>query len=278
MKELSPSAGWRKKLYRIIFLSDTPAGKTFDIILIVAILSSILVVMLESMEPIRREYGSLLRGVEWFFTILFTIEYILRIICVSVPRRYIISFYGLIDFAAIAPTYLSVIIPGSHYFLVIRALRILRVFRVLKLVLYLKEAEYLMFALRASRYKITVFLSWVLLLVFIMGSLMYLIEGEQYGFSSIPKSVYWAVVTLTTVGYGDISPQTGLGQFLAAIIMLLGYSLIAVPTGIVSVEIAGAAQKRTAEKECPSCGKSGHYKDAKYCMSCGSELNKSDTV
>lgn len=255
MKELCPPAGWRKKLYQVIFESDTPAGRNFDIILIAAILSSIMVVMLESMEPMRREYGSLLHALEWFFTGLFTIEYILRIICVSAPRRYIISFFGLIDFAAVAPTYLSVIIPGSHYLLVIRALRILRVFRVLKLVLYMKEAEYILYALKASRRKITVFLSWVLLLVFILGSMMYLIEGEEHGFSSIPKSVYWAVVTLTTVGYGDIAPETGLGQLLAAIIMLMGYSIIAVPTGIVTVEMAGALRKRLRERKCPSCGK-----------------------
>ncbi|UCG77381.1 MAG: ion transporter [Nitrospirota bacterium] len=265
MKEL------RQKLYEIIFEADTPAGKLFDVVLIISILLSVLAVMLDSVSSIRVRHGDLLYAVEWFFTILFTIEYLLRIFCFRRPAVYMKSFFGVIDLLSILPTYLNVLMPGSRYLLVIRVLRILRVFRVLKLARYVKEANHLMQALRASRRKITVFLFVVLTLVIVFGSLMYLIEGEKNGFTSIPRSVYWAVVTLTTVGYGDISPQTGIGQFLAAIIMVLGYGIIAVPTGIVTVEMSRVNQKITT-KVCQECSAEGHDFDADYCKACGEKL------
>ena len=230
----------REKLYHIIFESDTPAGKAFDVVLLVAILLSILIVTLESVQWIMAKYTAEIKAVEWFFTVIFTVEYVLRIY--SAPRRthYIGSFYGLIDFVSILPTYLSLFIAGTQYAMVIRSLRLLRVFRVLKLTHFLGEAEVLRKAMRQSAAKIIVFIGVVITLVFIVGSLMYLIEGPENGFTSIPISVYWAVVTLTTVGYGDIAPQTVAGQTLATIVMILGYGIIAVPTGIVSVEMSRA--------------------------------------
>ena len=267
---LSP---WRFKLHEIIFEADTTAGKWFDIILILSILVSVLAVMLDSVSGIRVNYGSWFYRVEWFFTILFTIEYLLRIICVGKPIGYVTSFYGVVDLLAIIPTYLSIILPGSQYLLVIRILRILRIFRVLKLVQYISEARLLRQALRDSRRKITVFIFTVLTMVVIFGSLMYLIEGPVHGFTSIPRGIYWAIVTLTTVGYGDISPQTGLGQFLAALIMILGYSIIAVPTGIVTVAFARVESKAEFKTQaCPQCSAEGHDQDAKYCKYCGAPL------
>ena len=264
---------WRLKLHEIIFEADTTAGKWFDIILILSILVSVLAVMLDSVSGIRENYGSWFYRVEWFFTILFTIEYLLRIICVGKPIGYVTSFYGVVDLLAIIPTYLSIILPGSQYLLVIRILRILRIFRVLKLVQYISEARLLRQALRDSRRKITVFLFTVLTMVVIFGSLMYLIEGPVHGFTSIPRGIYWAIVTLTTVGYGDISPQTGLGQFLAALIMILGYSIIAVPTGIVTVAFARAESKAEFKTQaCPRCSAEGHDQDAKFCKYCGAHL------
>jgi voltage-gated potassium channel len=267
---LSP---WRLKLHEIIFEADTPAGKWFDVVLIFSILLSVVAVMLDSVSGIRENYGSWFYTVEWFFTILFTIEYILRIVCVGRPIGYITSFYGIVDLLAIIPTYLSIVLPGSQYLLVIRILRILRIFRVLKLVQYISEARLLRQALRDSRRKITVFLYTVLTMVVIFGSLMYLIEGPVHGFTSIPRSIYWAIVTLTTVGYGDISPQTGLGQFLAALIMILGYSIIAVPTGIVTVAFAKVESKAGFNTQaCPHCSAEGHDRDAKFCKYCGARL------
>ncbi|MFN2128844.1 MAG: ion transporter [Anaerolineales bacterium] len=267
---LSP---WRLKLHEIIFEADTPAGKWFDVVLIFSILLSVVAVMLDSVSGIRENYGSWFYTVEWFFTILFTIEYILRIVCVGRPIGYITSFYGIVDLLAIIPTYLSIVLPGSQYLLVIRILRILRIFRVLKLVQYISEARLLRQALRDSRRKITVFLFTVLTMVVIFGSLMYLIEGPVHGFTSIPRSIYWAIVTLTTVGYGDISPQTGLGQFLAALIMILGYSIIAVPTGIVTVAFAKVESKAGFNTQaCPHCSAEGHDRDAKFCKYCGARL------
>ena len=264
---------WRLKLHEIIFEADTPAGKWFDVVLIFSILLSVLAVMLDSVSGIRENYGSWFYTVEWFFTILFTIEYILRIVCVGRPIGYITSFYGIVDLLAIIPTYLSIVLPGSQYLLVIRILRILRIFRVLKLVQYISEARLLRQALRDSRRKITVFLFTVLTMVVIFGSLMYLIEGPVHGFTSIPRSIYWAIVTLTTVGYGDISPQTGLGQFLAALIMILGYSIIAVPTGIVTVAFAKVESKAGFNTQaCPHCSAEGHDRDAKFCKYCGARL------
>src|SRR5210317_1019121 len=264
-------APWRKALHEIIFGAETPAGKWFDILLIISILASVLAVMLDSVSSISIQYGTILYGIEWFFTIIFTIEYILRLTCVGRPLLYATSFFGVVDLLAIVPTYISLLIPGSEYFLVVRILRILRIFRVLKLVQYMSEALLLMKALRASSRKITVFLFTVFTLVIILGSLMYLIEGAQNGFTSIPRSVYWAVVTLTTVGYGDISPQTNIGQILAAFIMVLGYSIIAVPTGIVTVELSQVSRKK-ATRSCTDCSAEGHDSDALFCKYCGAKL------
>ncbi len=267
-----PHRGWRNTLFEIIFEADTPAGKWFDIVLIATILLSVLTVMLDSVSSIRTQHGAWLYVVEWFFTILFTVEYILRLICVGRPVRYAVSFFGIVDLLAIVPTYVSLVIYGSRYLAVVRVLRVLRVFRVLKLGHHTKEAGMLKKALYASRRKILVFLFVVVTLVVIIGSLMYVIEGGEGGFTSIPASVYWAIVTLTTVGYGDVSPQTGLGQFLAAIVMILGYSIIAVPTGIVTVEWAQANSPKLNTQACPNCSAEGHDGDAKYCKSCGAKL------
>jgi voltage-gated potassium channel len=264
--------GWRETLFEIIFEADTPAGKWFDIVLIISISLSVLTVMLDSVGSVRAKYGNLLYAAEWFFTILFTVEYILRLLCVGRPTKYALSFFGVVDLLAILPTYTSLLFYGSRYLSVVRILRVLRVFRVLKLGHHTKEAALLKRALHASRRKILVFLFVVLTLVTIIGSVMYVIEGEENGFTSIPRSVYWAVVTLTTVGYGDISPNTGGGQFLAAMVMILGYSIIAVPTGIVTVELAQAYTDKSTSQACPNCSAEGHDRDAQYCKFCGMKL------
>jgi len=264
---------FRKRLYEIIFESDTPAGKLFDILLIGIIIISVAVVMLDSVRSIRAGWSAELRMAEWFFTLLFTIEYGLRIYCVNKPTKYIFSFFGVVDLLAVIPTYFSIFLPGTVYIVVIRVLRILRVFRILKLGAYLGEADILMLSLKASRKKIEVFLFTVMMLVIIFGSLMYLVEGEENGFTSIPRSIYWAIVTLTTVGYGDIAPVTNLGQVLASFIMICGYSIIAVPTGIVSAEMFYAAEKRKVRRMCESCGSRFHEEDAVYCRHCGNKFN-----
>ena len=267
--QLSP---WRAQLHEVIFEADTPAGRLFDIALLVAILASILAVMLESVSSIRINHGTALRVVEWVFTILFTVEYTLRLISVRKPLAYASSFYGIVDLLAILPTYLSLFIAGTHSLLVIRALRLLRAFRVLKLVHMFNEAQVLVAALKASRDKIIVFMGTVLAMVVILASLMYLIEGPEHGFTSIPRSAYWAIVTLTTVGYGDIAPQTVLGQALATIVMFMGYAIIVVPTGIVSAEIAQARVSTIRSIACPACGLDVHYPDSVYCRGCGAQL------
>lgn len=272
IKERKPLSGWRRKLHEIIFEADTKAGKYFDVALIIAIIISVIVVMLDSVSSLRAEYGRLFTSLEWFFTILFSIEYFLRIICVGNPLKYITSFFGIVDLLAILPTYAGLIFPGGHYLLAIRILRVLRVFRVLKIVQYLGAANKLKMALIQSRRKIFVFLFVVFVLVIIFGSIMYVIEGEENGFTSIPKSIYWAIVTLTTVGYGDISPQTPLGQAIASIIMILGYGIIAVPTGIVTTEMARGEFKPVSTQVCPNCSREGHETDAVYCKYCGSKL------
>ena len=244
----------------------------FDVLLILAILMSVVMVMLDSVGTIQRSYGPFLLAGEWFFTILFTIEYLLRLLSVGRPMAYATSFFGVVDLLAILPTYLSIIVPGAQYLLVIRILRVLRIFRILKLVQYLGEARLLTQALRASQRKITVFLFVVLTLVTIFGSLIYLIEDPKDGFTSIPKSIYWSIVTLTTVGYGDISPKTDLGQLLSAIIMIIGYGIIAVPTGIVTVELTQAYKRKVSTQACPECSAEGHDTDAKFCKYCGSGL------
>lgn len=263
---------WRQRLHEVIFEADTPAGKLFDVLLIVSIVISVVLVMLDSVSGIRAQYGRALYFGEWFFTILFTVEYVLRLMSVGRPMAYAKSFFGIVDLLAILPTYLSIFFPGTQYLLVIRLLRVLRIFRVLKLVPYLGEARVLMQALTASRRKVTVFLFTVLILVVIFGSLMYLIEDPESGFTSIPQSIYWAIVTLTTVGYGDISPQTGLGQLLASLIMITGYSILAVPTGIVTVEMAQSFKRNISTQACPECSAEGHDTDAKHCKYCGASL------
>ena len=264
--------GWRAQGHEIIYEADSPAGKAFDVALIATITLSIVVVMLESIDRYGREYGPMLRTAEWIFTGLFTLEYVLRLLCVGRPMRYATSFFGVVDLLAIVPTYASVLIPGAQFLIVIRALRILRVFRVLKLAPYVAEVEMMMRAMRASARKIFVFIYAMLTLVVILGSLMYLIEGPEHGFTSIPRGVYWAVVTLTTVGYGDISPQTSVGQALAALIMILGYGMIAVPTGIVTVEMSRTARQPVSGQACPSCSAEGHDPDAVHCKLCGAAL------
>ena len=267
-----PRARWRTVLHEVIFEADTPLGKGFDVLLIVSILASVIAVMLDSIASVQSQYGRLLYGIEWLFTIIFTVEYVLRLICVGRPLKYAISFYGVVDLLAIIPTYVSLFLPGSQYLLVIRILRILRIFRILKLVPYLGEARLLMKALRASSRKITVFIYTVMTLVVIFGSLMYVIEGGANGFTSIPRSIYWAIVTLTTVGYGDISPQTVLGQTLASMVMILGYAIIAVPTGIVTVEMSRAFSGKVSTQACPECSAEGHDADARHCKFCGAVL------
>jgi Ion transport protein. len=267
------AARLRARFHEIIFESDTPAGRAFDLLLLVAIVASVFVVMLESVASIRARAGPTLRALEWFFTILFTIEYALRLFTVQRPLRYAVSLFGLIDLFAVLPTYLSIVFPGAQSFLVIRLLRLLRIFRVLKLGEYLRESHVLAQALRASRRKIQVFLLSTITIVVVVGTLMYVIEGEEHGFTSIPVSIYWAVVTLTTVGYGDLAPVTPLGQSLAALLMLTGYGIIAVPTGIVTAELARAASAGTVSSQaCPSCGLGAHEHDAVYCRKCGAKL------
>lgn len=265
---------WRRKLYVIIFESHTPAGKGFDIALLIFILASILTVVLESVQSIRVDYTLLLINLEWFFTIIFTIEYFLRIITSPRPLRYILSFYGLVDLLSILPTYLTFFYSGSKFLVVIRGLRLLRIFRILKLSRFLGEAETLKKALKGSVAKIIVFIGAVMTIVIIIGALMYLIEGPENGFDNIPVSIYWAVVTITTVGYGDIAPKTTEGQILATLLMLLGYGIIAVPTGIVSAELTRADRKsRPTVRPCPHCKPEDHQPDSQYCRFCGLQLN-----
>jgi len=263
----------RHRLHEIIFEADTPAGKAFDVVLLFSIVASVLIVMLDSVSEYSAAYGDLFYGIEWFFTILFTIEYVLRIYSVQKASGYIFSFYGLVDLLSILPTYISILLPGSQYFLVIRILRVLRVFRVLKFAQYLIEINQLRKALASSRRKITVFIFTVITITVIVGSLMYVVEGPENGFTSIPKGMYWAIVTLTTVGYGDISPQTNLGQMMSAVIMILGYGIIAVPTGIVTAELTRAQPKGHTTEVCPYCSREGHDADAEYCKYCGARLN-----
>ncbi len=266
-------APWRRQLHEVIFEADTPAGKRFDVLLLVAIAASVAVVMLESVRSLRTQYGLVLQIAEWVFTGLFTVEYVLRMLCVDRPLRYARSFFGVVDLLSILPTYISLLIPGTQSLLIVRALRLLRVFRVLKLGHFLYEASVLSAALRSSLRKIIVFLGAVLAIVMIVGAAMYLIEGEEAGFTSIPRGVYWAIVTMTTVGYGDIAPTTVPGQVLASVVIIIGYGIIAVPTGIVSVELAQARPTQVSTRACPSCGGEGHDLDARHCKHCGAELN-----
>ncbi len=263
---------WRNRLHTIIFEADTPLGKAFDVSLMVLIVVSVLAVMLESVKSVAAVFGTELYIVEWVLTVLFSIEYVLRLLSVRRPIAYARSFFGIVDLLALLPTYLSLLIPGTQSLLVIRALRLLRVFRVLKLAQFVVEARFLRRAMVASARKIVVFLGVVLTLVIIMGSLMYLIEGEENGFTSIPRGVYWAIVTVTTVGYGDISPKTVPGQILASGLMIMGYAILAVPTGIVTGELVQGTLRPISTQNCPSCSGGAHEFDAKHCKHCGAKL------
>ncbi|WP_159024158.1 ion transporter [Formosa sp. L2A11] len=289
MSKPTQKKNWKDQLHEIIYEADTPAGKLFDVMLLVIIIASIVLVMLESVKAIDSKYHDLLNILEWIITVLFTIEYIARIITVKKPFKYIFSFYGVIDLLSTAPKYLSILFAGTHALIALRALRLLRVFRILKLGRFLGASNNLVTALKASRAKISVFLFAVVILAIILGTIMYLVEGEENGFTNIPKSVYWCIVTLTTVGFGDIAPQTPLGQLIASLVMILGYGIIAVPTGIVSAEYSNQTRNPinpTPEKpvkrninlnsqSCSNCLKSDHRDGAKYCYNCGESLHNS---
>ena len=267
---------FQRNIHTIIFEADTPEGKRFDIVLMLFIVLSIVLVNLESVPSINDKYGHILYAMEWILTIFFTIEYILRIYCSYRRSSYAFSFYGIIDLLAILPTYLSIFMGGTHSLMIIRALRLLRVFRIFKMVGFMNQGTMITNALKASRDKIFIFLFFIFVMVNIVGSLMYLIEGgSNSGFDSIPRSIYWAIVTMTTVGYGDISPVTEFGQFVAAVVMIMGYAVIAVPTGIVSSEMIKDSKRpdEITTQVCMNCGKEGHDSDATYCKYCGSEIN-----
>ncbi len=264
---------WQEKLHTIIFEADTPVGKTFDILLLLAILGSLAAVLLESVSSIQAQYGDLLRYTEWVFTLLFTLEYIARIVCVLRPTAYIFSFFGIIDLLSVLPLYLTILFEGGQALTVIRTIRLFRVFRVLKLVRYNESAQLIIAAIRASAPKILVFMGSVLVIATIIGSLMYIVEDSNSGFTSIPMSIYWAIVTMTTVGYGDIAPNTDLGKAIASFVMILGYGIIAVPTGIVTAEITQSKLRGSiTTRSCPSCSEEGHDIDAHHCKYCGYPL------
>jgi voltage-gated potassium channel len=265
-------AAWRDTLYRIIFEADTPSGKVFDIALVISIILSVLAVMLDSVASIHAQWSETLYFVEWLFTIIFTLEYIARVVSVSKPTGYIFSFMGMVDLLSTLPSYIGLFIGGASYALSLRLLRLLRIFRVLKLAYYLEESAVMAQALAASKRKLLVFLLAILLLVMILGTLMFTVEGPENGYTSIPESVYWAIVTLTTVGYGDIAPRTPMGQAIASLVMILGYAIIAVPTGIVTVELARSQAKQNIVIACPRCMLEGHARDARYCRRCGEPL------
>lgn len=272
MKNKNLKSSWQPKLHEIIYEADTPKGKLFDVVLLIAIVFSIILVMLESIESFDKKYHFFLDASEWIITLLFTIEYILRIVAIKKTTKYIFSFYGIIDLLSTLPKYISFFIGGTHQLIAFRALRLLRVFRILKLPRYIGASENLKKALKASKAKIAVFIFFILIICIILGTLMYMIEGEEHGFTSIPKSVYWAIVTLTTVGFGDIAPQTASGQFIASIIMILGYGIIAIPTGIVTSEMAKTPSILNTQT-CPNCAVEKHKDNSLFCYNCGSKLN-----
>ena len=267
-----PDAPRRQRLHEVIFEAETPAGRAFDVALLVSIIASVVVVLVESVRAVHAAYFEWFYLAEWFFTILFTVEYVLRLYAVREPLRYARSFYGVVDLLAILPGYLSLFVPGAQALAVVRILRLLRVFRILKLAAYLNESGELWRAMLASRRKITIFLFTVSTVVIVVGALMHLVEGPENGFTDIPVSVYWAVVTLTTVGYGDLAPITPLGRFLAVLVMLMGYGVIAVPTGIVTAELTRGMRDEVTNSACPNCGAEGHRPDADYCRRCGAKL------
>lgn len=268
-----PEVGWRHKTYIVIFEADTRAGKRFDQWLIALILLSVFTVVLDSVASIRAEHGVALRVLEWVFTALFTAEYLTRLACVRRPLRYATSFFGIIDLIAILPSYIAFFVPEAHLLIDVRILRLLRVFRIFKLTGYVAEYSALGEALRASRRKIAVFLSFVLMVVLVMGTLMYVVEGPENGYTSIPMAMYWAITTMSTVGFGDITPQTEVGRFIASVMMLLGWGVLAVPTGIVTTEMAAQRLSRpTTTRTCPECLSEGHLPDAKFCRHCGKRM------
>jgi voltage-gated potassium channel len=264
---------WRSKVYKIIYLSDTAAGKWFDILLIIFIVLSVLTIILDSVNELHQNYETLFFLLEWFFTIVFTLEYILRLVSIKKPYIYIFSFFGIVDILSILPTYISLFFAGAQTLLVIRILRVLRIFRILKLVHLSQQMQMLTRAVSNSRHKLFVFFFFIITVLVIFGSVMYLIEGPENGFASIPQGIYWAVVTLTTVGYGDIAPQTVLGRGIASLIMLTGFTIIAVPTGIFAAELNKEAKRgRKLSRKCEACGLVGHTQNANYCRRCGAEL------
>lgn len=264
----------RKKLHEIIYEADTPSGKLFDIILLILIVLSIIAVMLESMASVKYLYGEELAIIEWVITVFFTLEYIGRIFSIKKPLKYVFSFYGIIDLLATLPGYIDLIFPGLHFLVLIRAVRLLRVFRILKLVHFVGASNQLLAALKKSKLKIAVFLFNVIVLCIILGTLMYMIEGPKSGFTSIPMSIYWTIVTLTTVGFGDITPETPFGQFVSMIIMILGYGIIAVPTGLITAEFMARDKVQANTQSCPNCGVENHRDDAIYCYHCGHNLKE----
>jgi len=270
-----PSAGWRLRLYKIIFESDTRAGRAFDLVLIWLILSSVAVVMLDSFESLHVRWGPALAALEWTFTIVFTVEYACRLACLPKPLRYAGSSLGIVDLVAVLPTWTALFFPGLHALINVRLLRLLRLFRILKMAEYVDEYGALGRALMASRRKILVFLSFVLLVVIVLGTVMYVVEGPEHGFANVPVSVYWAISTMTTVGYGDIAPKTGLGRFIASMMMLIGWGTLAVPTGIVSAEFTAmrfGPAGPGSERACDRCGTRGHVPSARFCHDCGAPL------
>ncbi|MDM8349745.1 ion transporter [Pseudomonas sp. sp1636] len=270
---MNTSTDWRQRLYIIIFHTDTPAGQRFDNWLLLTILASLVVVMLDSVSDVHDQFGAWLKAFEWAFTLLFAVEYSVRLYCSPKPLRYAFSFYGLVDLLAVLPAILALLFADAQYLLIIRVIRMLRVFRVLKLSPYLRQANFLLTALRGSRQKIIVFFATIAILVTVFGTLMYVIEGPVNGFTSIPKGIYWAVVTLTTVGFGDIVPKTALGQALSTLVMITGYSIIAVPTGIFTAELASAMRGGDQlRQDCPSCAKDFHEHGAAFCSRCGNPL------
>ena len=269
-----PAGGWRLRLYTIIFESDTRAGLLFDEALLVAIVASVVVVMLDSIQPFSTRYDLPFEALEWLFTLLFTIEYLARLACVERPWRYARSFFGIVDLVSVLPTYLAVFVPELHALIDVRLLRMLRIFRILKLTAYLTEYQMLGAALANSRRKIAVFLAAVLMIVVTMGTIMYVVEGPGNGFTSIPVSIYWAISTMTTVGFGDITPQTDIGRFIASLMMLMGWGVLAVPTGIVTAEMTSQRLHSVRQRRCPSCGVDDHAADARYCRVCGMLLSE----
>lgn len=275
MEDSNKKSDWKEKLHEIIYEADTKEGKLFDVILLIAILASIVLVMLESIKSFDEKYHDYLNISEWIITVLFSIEYILRVITIKKPFKYIFSFYGIIDLLSTIPKYLSLILVNSHHLAAFRALRLLRVFRILKLARYIGASNNLMIAIKSSKTKIAVFIYFIVIICIILGTIMYMIEGEENGFTSIPRSIYWAIVTLTTVGFGDIAPQTPFGQLIASIIMILGYGIIAIPTGIVSSEMTKTNTNTplsTNTKSCQNCLKDNHAEEAEFCYNCGSKL------